>query len=52
MLILNGEQEIYFNACDNVSRYKVIVEGISETGKVCMGEAKFEVNSFNSNVGK
>jgi hypothetical protein len=45
-LIVTGEQEIYFNACDNVSRYKVIIEGITETGKICIGEAKFEVDSF------
>ena len=45
VIIENGEKEIYFFTCDNVSRYKIFVEGITESGKICLGSAEFEVGS-------
>lgn len=45
-IFLTGEKKLFFNACDNISRYKVFVEGLTESGKVCLGEATFEVNSY------
>ncbi len=42
---LNSEgKKLTFFTADNLSRYKVFVEGITSTGKVCLGEASFEVN--------
>ncbi|NQU53302.1 MAG: hypothetical protein HQ522_12270 [Bacteroidetes bacterium] len=43
----SGEKEVFFFTCDNISRYKIFVEGITESGRICLGEGKFEVNSFN-----
>jgi len=40
----NGKAEISFFTCDNLARYIVFVEGISESGKICLGETEFEVN--------
>lgn len=39
---------ISFFTCDNVSRYHVFVEGITESGKICLGETRFEVNEFSN----
>lgn len=39
-----GIAEVSFFTCDHVSRYKIIVEGITNTGKICLGSADFEVN--------
>jgi len=41
--IQNGEKEISFFSCDNIADYKIVVEGISETGKICIGEGYFRV---------
>ena len=30
----------------NVSRYKIFVEGITESGRICLGNTTFEVDSF------
>lgn len=46
VILENGQTEAYFFTCDNVSRYKVLVEGISENGNVCLGSADFVVTSF------
>ncbi len=40
----NGEFEVLFFSSDNISRYKIYVEGITESGRICLGEAKFEVD--------
>ena len=39
----NGKAEVSFFTCDNISRYKVFVEGITESGKICLGSAEFDV---------
>jgi len=39
---------ISFFTCDIVSRYHVFVEGITETGKICLVETSFEVNEFSN----
>lgn len=36
-----------FFTCDNTGRYKILVEGISKAGKICLGEAEFEVLGSN-----
>ncbi|NQU51196.1 MAG: hypothetical protein HQ522_01530 [Bacteroidetes bacterium] len=43
----NGKAEVSFFTCDNISRYKIFVEGITEKGRICLGSGEFEVNSFN-----
>lgn len=40
----NGKADFSFFTCDNVSRYKIFVEGITESGRICLGAAEFEVN--------
>jgi len=40
----NGIAEISFFTCDNVSRYKIFVEGITNIGRICLGSRWFEVN--------
>lgn len=40
----NGKVTLSFFTSDDLSRYKVIVEGMSDDGTVCLGSAKFEVN--------
>ena len=41
----NGQAEVLFFTCDNISRYKIFVEGITESGRICLGSAEFEVGS-------
>lgn len=45
----NGEKELFFFTCDNLSRYKIFVEGITESGKICLGTGWFEVDRFRLN---
>lgn len=42
--IENGEANISFFSSDDIARFSVIVEGITKTGTVCLGESGFEVN--------
>jgi len=42
--LLNGHGETSFFTADNLGRYKVFIEGISENGKIFLGGASFEVN--------
>jgi hypothetical protein len=39
----NGNTEHSFFTSDQTGKYKVIVEGISESGKICVGSTEFEV---------
>ena len=41
---VDGKSEISFYTCDNLAQYRILVEGISEKGKICMGEARFSVD--------
>jgi hypothetical protein len=49
--IVDGGQELSFFTSDNVSRYKVFVEGITESGKICLGTGEFVVDRFMSSSG-
>jgi hypothetical protein len=42
-VLLQNETGLTFFTSDQTGRYKVIVEGISETGRICVGNAWFEV---------
>ena len=44
-LILDKKaSNVSFYSCDNLSGYKIVVEGISTDGRICIGESSFEVN--------
>jgi hypothetical protein len=40
----NGKATVSFFTSDDISRYKVYVEGITRDGEVCLGTASFEVD--------
>lgn len=44
VIVENEIQKLRFFTCDNLANYKVIVEGITNTGKICIGDADFVVN--------
>ena len=46
----NGRAKVDFFTSDDVTRYKVYVEGITRDGKVCLGSSGFEVNSRTSQL--
>ena len=39
----NGPAKLQFFTSDEVGQYRVYVEGITSSGKICMGDAQFEV---------
>jgi len=43
VVVDNGEANLEFFTCDELSNYIVIVEGISENGKICFGATTFKV---------
>ncbi|WP_167610093.1 TonB-dependent receptor [Maribellus sediminis] len=45
----HGKASISFFTCDNISDYKIYIEGISENGTICLGEAEFTVNEKDRN---
>lgn len=45
----NGKAEISFFTSDNLSYYRIIIEGITDNGRICMGSAKFAVTERNKN---
>jgi len=44
VVVENGEAKIEFFTADNLARYHVVVEGISKSGKICMGTGLFTVS--------
>ena len=43
IVLQNEPAELSFFTSDQTGKYKVIVEGISESGRICVGSAEFEV---------
>jgi hypothetical protein len=43
IVLKNGPAELSFFTSDQTGKYKIIVEGISESGKICVGSADIEV---------
>jgi len=44
-IFINGtDQSVSFFTCDNLSNYKVLIEGITNSGKICLAETAFVVN--------
>lgn len=44
ILLENNSKKLSFFTCDNLTNYKVFVEGMTTSGKICMGEAEFTVD--------
>jgi len=44
ILVENGKIMLNFYTSDQTGHYKIFVEGISETGKICIGKSEFVVN--------
>lgn len=44
----NGKASVSFFTSDDISRYKVYVEGITSEGKICLGTAEFDVDQKNN----
>ena len=42
---MDGKADVYFYTSDDISRYRIIVEGITNTGEVCLGSSEFVVSS-------
>ncbi len=49
IVLQNGNSEHSFFTSDQTGKYKVIVEGISESGKICIGSTEFEVVDATAN---
>ena len=45
----NGKAEISFFTSDNLAYYWIIIEGITDNGRICLGSAKFAVTGRNEN---
>ena len=46
----NGKASVSFYSSDDISRYRVYVEGITSEGKICLGTANFEVDKRNDQL--
>lgn len=46
VVLENGKANVEFFACDNLSNYIVIVEGISKNGKICFETGLFTVSAL------
>ena len=44
VLVENGEAKIEFFTADDLARYHVFIEGISKTGKICLGTGLISVS--------
>jgi hypothetical protein len=44
VIVENGAANIEFFTADNLARYHIFVEGISKTGKICLGTGLFTVS--------
>jgi hypothetical protein len=43
---------VSFYTSDDLSGYKIFVEGITDTGEICLGTGTFEVGTWNPQVDK
>jgi len=48
----NGKASLSFFTSDDISNFKVFVEGVTGNGKICLGTAKFTVDKYHANSGK
>lgn len=52
VLTQNGQASVSFFTSDDISNFRVYVEGITNTGKICIGTAEFTVNEYRSTLNK
>lgn len=50
VLTQNGKANLSFFTSDDISNFKVFVEGITNDGRVCLGTAGFSVNEYNQEL--
>ncbi len=48
----NGRAFLSFFTSDDISHYKIFVEGISDNGEICLGVSEFTVNMLHTNSDK
>ena len=46
----NGKATVSFFSSDDISRFRIYVEGINSEGRICLGTASFEVNKRNDQL--
>ena len=47
---MDGKANVSFYTSDDISRYRIYVEGITNTGEVCLGSSEFVVSSDHANL--
>jgi len=47
-----GKASLSFFTSDDITRYKILVEGITNTGEICLGTSEFEVSRQDSSAKK
>ena len=50
IITVNGKASVSFFTSDDISRFRVFVEGITNSGKICLGTSEFEVNIPHTNL--
>ncbi len=48
----NGMATVSFFTSDDVAHYKIFVEGVTQTGEICLGTSEFEVSKENLSMEK
>ena len=43
---VNGEARLTFFSCDEVTNYRIFIEGITTDGRICLGSGQFTVDRF------
>ena len=43
-----GKADLSFFSCDDVTNYRIFVEGITRNGRICIGTGRFSVDRFNA----
>jgi hypothetical protein len=46
----NGKASLSFFTSDDIANYKIFVEGITNDGRVCVGNAEFSVNEYSPKI--
>jgi len=52
VITVQGKACVSFFTSDDISRFRVFVEGVTNSGKICLGTSAFEVNTNYSNLDK
>jgi len=48
----HGKASLSFFTSDDISHFKVFVEGVTDNGKICLGTSEFTVNMYHANSDK